>query len=57
MGTLLVFSTETGEMLGWMPDGYRQRIRVGALYALAADYLVLSEKVRLKVQVIRDGNE
>ena len=39
MGTLLVFSTETGEMLGWMPDGYLQRIRVGALYALAADYL------------------
>ncbi|MGE5220540.1 MAG: hypothetical protein ACM3SP_26335 [Chloroflexota bacterium] len=39
MGTLLVFSTETGELLGWMPDGYLQRTRVGALYALAADYL------------------
>ena len=36
---LLVFSTETGELLGWMPDGYLQRTRVGALYALAADYL------------------
>jgi hypothetical protein len=39
MGMLLVFSTATGELLGWMPDGYLQRIRVGALYALAADYL------------------
>ena len=39
MGMLLVFSTETGELLGWMPDGYLQRTRVGALYALAADYL------------------
>ena len=39
MGTLLVFSTETGELLGWMPDGYLQRTRVGALYALAAYYL------------------
>ena len=39
MGVLLVFSTETGELLGWMPDGYLQRTRVGALYALAADYL------------------
>jgi alanine dehydrogenase len=39
MGMLLVFSTETGELLGWMPDGYLQRTRVGALYGLAADYL------------------
>ena len=39
MGVLLVFSTETGELLGWMPDGYLQRTRVSALYALAADYL------------------
>jgi ornithine cyclodeaminase/alanine dehydrogenase-like protein (mu-crystallin family) len=39
MGMLLVFSAETGELLGWMPDGYLQRTRVGALYALAADYL------------------
>ena len=31
MGMLLVFSTETGELLGWMPDGYLQRTRVGAL--------------------------
>jgi alanine dehydrogenase len=38
MGMLLVFSTKTGELVGWMPDGYLQRIRVGALYALAADY-------------------
>lgn len=39
MGMLLVFSTETGELLGWMSDGYLQRTRVGALYALAADCL------------------
>ncbi len=43
MGMLLVFSTATGELLGWMPDGYLQRIRVGALYALAADYLARSD--------------
>ncbi len=43
MGMLLVFSTETGELLGWMPDGYLQRTRVGALYALAADYLARSD--------------
>lgn len=43
MGMLLVFSTATGELLGWIPDGYLQRIRVGALYALAADYLARSD--------------
>lgn len=43
MGMLLVFSTETGELLGWMPDGYLQRTRVGALYALAADYLARAD--------------
>lgn len=43
MGMLLVFSTTTGELLGWMPDGYLQRTRVGALYALAADYLAPSD--------------
>ena len=43
MGMLLVFSTETGELLGWMPDGYLQRTRVGALYGLAADYLARSD--------------
>lgn len=43
MGMLLVFSAATGELLGWMPDGYLQRTRVGALYALAADYLSRSD--------------
>jgi ornithine cyclodeaminase/alanine dehydrogenase-like protein (mu-crystallin family) len=43
MGMLLVFSTETGELLGWMPDGYLQRTRVGALYGLATDYLARSD--------------
>jgi ornithine cyclodeaminase/alanine dehydrogenase-like protein (mu-crystallin family) len=47
MGMLLVFSTETGELLGWMPDGYLQRARVGALYALAADYLARVDSVEV----------
>lgn len=47
MGMLLVFSTETGELLGWMPDGYLQRTRVGALYALAADYLARDDSEEL----------
>jgi ornithine cyclodeaminase/alanine dehydrogenase-like protein (mu-crystallin family) len=47
MGMLLVFSTETGELLGWMPDGYLQRTRVGALYGLAADYLARSESAEV----------
>src|SRR5258707_4190561 len=47
MGMLLVFSTETGELLGWMPDGYLQRTRVGALYALAADYLARADSVEV----------
>ena len=47
MGMLLVFSTETGQLLGWLPDGYLQRTRVGALYALAADYLARSDSVEV----------
>jgi alanine dehydrogenase len=47
MGMLLVFSTETGELLGWMPDGYLQRTRVGALCALAADYLARADSVEV----------
>ncbi len=47
MGMLLVFSTMTGELLGWMPDGYLQRTRVGALYALAADYLSRSDATQV----------
>src|SRR6516165_2729411 len=47
MGMFLVFSTATGELLGWMPDGYLQRTRVGALYALAADYLARADSVEV----------
>lgn len=36
-----------GELLGWMPDGYLQRARVGALYALAADYLARADSVEV----------
>ena len=53
MGMLLVFSTQTGELLGWMPDGYLQRTRVGALYGLAADYLARSDS--LEVGLIGSG--
>ena len=47
MGMLLVFSTLTGELLGWMPDGYLQRTRVGALYALAAGNLSRSDSTQV----------
>lgn len=39
VGMLLVFDTITGELVGIMPDGYLQRTRVGALYAIAAERL------------------
>jgi ornithine cyclodeaminase/alanine dehydrogenase-like protein (mu-crystallin family) len=47
MGSLLVFDTATGALLGIMPDGYLQRTRVGALYALAADYLARRDATRV----------
>ena len=43
MGMLLVFDLSTGTLLGMMPDGYLQRTRVGALYALAAERLARHE--------------
>jgi alanine dehydrogenase len=47
MGSLLVFDTATGALLGIVPDGYLQRTRVGALYALAADYLARGDARRV----------
>lgn len=39
LGLILLFSTETTELLAIMPDGYIQSQRVGATWALGAKYL------------------
>ena len=39
VGLVLLFSIETGELLAIFPDGYLQRLRVGAANGLAAKYL------------------
>lgn len=39
VGLVLLFSTETGEPLAIYPDGYVQRMRVGATCGLGAKYL------------------
>lgn len=39
VGLVLLFSTSTGEPLAIFPDGYLQRLRVGAANGLAAKYL------------------
>jgi ornithine cyclodeaminase/alanine dehydrogenase-like protein (mu-crystallin family) len=39
LGLVLLFSTETTELLAIMPDGYLQSQRVGATWAIAAKYL------------------
>lgn len=39
VGLVLLFSSETGEPLAIFPDGYLQRLRVGATNALGAKYL------------------
>lgn len=38
-GLIMLFSTENGEPLAIINDGYLQHLRVGALYALGAKYL------------------
>jgi alanine dehydrogenase len=43
MGLLILFSLETLEPLVIMPDGYLQRIRVGATSAVAAKFLAKKE--------------
>ena len=43
VGLLMLFSLETLEPLAIMPDGYLQRIRVGATSAVAAKYLAKKE--------------
>src|SRR5581483_857504 len=39
VGLVLLFSTETGEPLAIFPDGYMQRMRVGAANGLGVKYL------------------
>jgi len=39
VGLVMLFSTETGEPLAIFPDGYVQKLRVGAATAIAARYL------------------
>jgi alanine dehydrogenase len=39
VGLILLFSTRTGEPLAIVPDGYIQRMRVGATSALALEYM------------------
>jgi alanine dehydrogenase len=39
VGLVLVFSTATGELLGILPDGFMQALRVGVTNALSAKYM------------------
>jgi ornithine cyclodeaminase/alanine dehydrogenase-like protein (mu-crystallin family) len=39
VGLIQLYSTETGEPLAFMPDGFIQGMRVGATFGLAAKYL------------------
>jgi ornithine cyclodeaminase/alanine dehydrogenase-like protein (mu-crystallin family) len=43
VGLVLLFSIETGEPLAILPDGYLQRLRVGATNGLAADRLARAD--------------
>ena len=43
VGLVLLFSTETGEPLAIFPDGYLQRLRVGAANGLAMQYLARAD--------------
>ena len=47
LGLVLLFSTENGELLAIMPDGYLQRMRVGATNALAAKHLARADASRV----------
>lgn len=43
VGLVLLFSIETGEPVAILPDGYLQRLRVGATNGIAADRLARSD--------------
>lgn len=47
LGLVLLFSLSTGELLAILPDGFIQRVRVGASSALAADRLARPGRARL----------
>ncbi|MEX0803213.1 MAG: ornithine cyclodeaminase family protein [Candidatus Binatia bacterium] len=49
VGLVLVFSTETGELLAILPDGFIQAIRVGVTNALSAKYLARPDSAVLAV--------
>ena len=49
VGLVLVFSTETGELLAILPDGFIQAIRVGVTNALSAKYLARPDSSILAV--------
>ena len=55
LGLVLLFSTETGELLAIMPDGIIQRLRVGAASALAAR--ILAREDATTVGLIGAGNQ
>ena len=52
VGLVLLFSSETGEPLAIFPDGYLQRLRVGATNGLGTKYLARPCAVR-KVERVR----
>jgi ornithine cyclodeaminase/alanine dehydrogenase-like protein (mu-crystallin family) len=47
VGLVLLFSTETGALLGMFPDGVMQRLRVGAASGLALKHLAREDVSRL----------
>ncbi|MPZ77850.1 MAG: hypothetical protein GEU77_15145 [Deltaproteobacteria bacterium] len=49
VGLVFVFSTETGELLAILPDGFIQAIRVGVTNALSAKYLARPDSSILAV--------
>jgi alanine dehydrogenase len=49
VGLVLMFSSDTGAMLGILPDGVMQRIRVGAANGIALDYLARQDAKALAI--------
>src|SRR5262245_47133152 len=47
VGLVLLFSTETGQLLAMFPDGVMQRLRVGAASGLALKHLAREDAARL----------
>lgn len=49
VGPVLMFSSDTGAMLGILPDGVMQRIRVGAANRIALDHLARQDAKALAI--------